>query len=203
MFGLHSVKTHLPDLSPTSGTLVFAPNENFRVSLYILLVIVSFVYQALKTSLQILQITAVMDDIPELNETYTITLLDPDALGDLSDTNSSALITILANQNPHGLLELFPIDRYDSVYVYTNLRRCVIVVTCSQCVWSHHSNASSLMVEEDVQYIELEISRSYGTFGEITVMINSVEESAVSPTGKTTLLHADHAFIVGYVHLPR
>ena len=57
-----------------------------------------------------------MDDIPELDETYSITLLDPDTLGDLSDINSSALITILANQNPHGLLELFPVDRYDIVY---------------------------------------------------------------------------------------
>ena len=57
-----------------------------------------------------------MDDIPELDETYSITLLDPDTLGDLSDINSSALITILANQNPHGLLELFPVDRYDTMH---------------------------------------------------------------------------------------
>lgn len=58
------------------------------------------------------------------------------------------------------------------------------------------------MVEEDVQYIELEIRRSYGTFGEIMVTINSVEESAVSPTGKTLLTCGlpDHVFIVGYAH---
>lgn len=57
-----------------------------------------------------------MDDIPELDETYSISLMDPDTLGDLSDVNSSALITILANQNPHGLLELFPVDRCATVY---------------------------------------------------------------------------------------
>ena len=64
------------------------------------------------------------------------------------------------------------------------------MVTCSHCVWSPHSSTSSLMVEEDVQYIELEIRRSYGTFGEIMVTINSVEESAVSPTGKTCMWSA-------------
>ena len=62
--------------------------------------------------LQILQLTAVMDDIPELDEFYTVTLLDPDMFGDLSNVNSTAVITILANQNPHGLLEVFPADRY-------------------------------------------------------------------------------------------
>ena len=56
--------------------------------------------------------TAVRDDTPELDETYTVFLLDPDTIGDLSDINHSANVTVLANQNPHGLLEIFPVDRY-------------------------------------------------------------------------------------------
>lgn len=55
--------------------------------------------------------TAVRDDIPELDETYTVSLLDPDAFGDLSDINPLANVTVLANQNPNGLLEIFPVDR--------------------------------------------------------------------------------------------
>ena len=66
---------------------------------------------------QILQITAVRDDIPELDETYTVTLLDPDIFGDLSNVNATASITILANQNPYGFLEIFPIDRYTIYHV--------------------------------------------------------------------------------------
>ena len=42
---------------------------------------------------------------------------------------------------------------------------------------------SELEVEEDVGYVELEIRRSYGTFGEISVDLNTVAGSAVSPTG--------------------
>lgn len=61
--------------------------------------------------MQIIEVTAVRDDIPELDETYTVSLLDPDAFGDLSDINPSANVTVLANQNPNGLLEIFPVDR--------------------------------------------------------------------------------------------
>ena len=69
-------------------------------------------------SAQIIEVTAVRDDIPELDETYTISLLDPDIFGDVSDINPSANVTILANQNPHGLLEIFPVDRYDMQHWY-------------------------------------------------------------------------------------
>lgn len=55
-----------------------------------------------------------MDNIPELDETYTISLLDPDTIGDLSNLNHAANVTISANQNPHGLLEIFPEDRYST-----------------------------------------------------------------------------------------
>ena len=44
-------------------------------------------------------------------------------------------------------------------------------------------NSSELVVEEDVRYVELEIRRSDGTFGDISVDLNTVPGSAVSPTG--------------------
>ena len=49
---------------------------------------------------------------------------------------------------------------------------------------TYHSNASNIAIEENMPYIELDIIRSYGTFGEITITLNAVEGSAVSPTGK-------------------
>ena len=47
-----------------------------------------------------------MDTIPELNETYTITLLPPTTLGRLATIDTIATITILANQDPYGVLEI-------------------------------------------------------------------------------------------------
>ena len=47
-----------------------------------------------------------MDTIPELNETYTITLLPPPTLGRLATIDTIATITILANQDPYGVLEI-------------------------------------------------------------------------------------------------
>ena len=52
-----------------------------------------------------------MDSIPELNETYVVTLLSPPDLGRLATTATMATITILANQDPHGVLEIFPSNK--------------------------------------------------------------------------------------------
>ena len=46
------------------------------------------------------------------------------------------------------------------------------------------SAASELLVEEDVQYVELEIQRSFGTFGEISVDLDTVAGSAISQNGE-------------------
>ncbi|CAI8042604.1 hypothetical protein GBAR_LOCUS23623, partial [Geodia barretti] len=39
--------------------------------------------------------------------------------------------------------------------------------------------------EEDVRYVALEIRRSDGTFGDISVDLNTIAGSAISPTGDT------------------
>ena len=45
------------------------------------------------------------------------------------------------------------------------------------------SDSSELLIEESTQYVELEIRRSFGTFGEIMVTLNTVEDDALSPDG--------------------
>jgi len=52
-----------------------------------------------------------MDTIPELDETYNITLLPPLNLGRLATSATVATITILANQDPYGVLEIFPSNK--------------------------------------------------------------------------------------------
>ena len=47
-----------------------------------------------------------------------------------------------------------------------------------------YSDSSSLTIEEDNRYVELEIKRSFGTFGSIMVTLNTVEGSAISPSGE-------------------
>ena len=73
------------DLSPAMGGIVFAAEEGF----------------------EILQLEAIMDGIPELDEMFNITLLPPPTLGRLANINTVATITILSNQDPSGVLEIF------------------------------------------------------------------------------------------------
>ena len=53
-----------------------------------------------------LELTALMDDIPELNETYYVQLTEVIGGGRLDSLNTIANVTILANQNPYGVFEL-------------------------------------------------------------------------------------------------
>lgn len=53
-------------------------------------------------------LTAVADSDPELNETYSVYLQSPiGGASRLSDEDTVAMVTILANQNPYGTFELF------------------------------------------------------------------------------------------------
>ena len=122
--------------------------------------------------------TAVRDDIPELSETYSVSLLDPDTIGNLSDVNHSATVTIRPNQNPHGLLEIYTTERYR----VHNLEHSLSLQYL--CLHNTYSASSELFIEEDVGYVELEIRRSDGTFGAISVDLNTISGSAVSPPGR-------------------
>ena len=67
------------------------------------------------------------------------------------------------------------------------------------------STSSELAVEEDVGYIELEIRRADGTFGEISVDLHTVAGSAVSPTGmpeKTSMIAThNHQYFVCFLQV--
>lgn len=49
---------------------------------------------------------AVRDSIPELAETFTITLLPPTELGRLATANTTATVVVESNQDPYGVFEL-------------------------------------------------------------------------------------------------
>ena len=96
-----------------------------------------------------------MDDIPETDETFFVTLLAPPLLGRLSETNTIATIIIQANQNPFGVFELSAVG----------------------------VAGSEVSIEEDVGSIEFELSRSFGTFGEVSVTLETVPGTATSTPG--------------------
>ena len=103
-----------------------------------------------------------MDDLPETDETFFVSLLTPPTLGRLSETATIATIIIQANQNPFGVIELSAVG-----------------VTGSQ-----------ISVEEDVGSIEFELTRSFGTFGEVSVTLDTVPGTAVSiPGNKQARVH--------------
>lgn len=64
-------------------------------------------YRNLYMLLQVVQLTALPDDVPELNETYYVQLTEVTGGGRLASDNTVANVTILANQNPYGVFELF------------------------------------------------------------------------------------------------
>ena len=106
--------------------------------------------------LQVIQIEALMDDLPETDETFFVSLLAPPTLGRLSEVATIATVIIQANQNPFGVVEL-----------------SVVGVAGSQ-----------LSVEEDVGTIEFELTRSFGTFDEVSITLDTVPGTAVSIPGK-------------------
>lgn len=53
-----------------------------------------------------LELTALSDDIPELNETYYVQLTEVIGGGQLAPFDTIVNVTILANQNPYGVFEL-------------------------------------------------------------------------------------------------
>lgn len=97
-----------------------------------------------------------MDDLPEADETFFVTLLAPPSLGRLSGTATVATIIIQANQDPFGVLELSAVG----------------------------VPGTRLSVGEDVGSLEFELTRSFGTFGEVSVSLDTIPGTAVSIPGK-------------------
>ena len=98
-----------------------------------------------------------MDDTPELAEVFSVILLEPTGLGRLSTNNTVATIEILPNQDPQGVLQIAPV--------------------------SLQLGEGLMAVEENIQFINYEVTRSFGTFGDITVAVETSSGTATSPNG--------------------
>lgn len=107
--------------------------------------------------LQVIQIEAVTDTVPELAECFSVTILPSNSLGRLSDNNTVARIKVAANHDPHGVFQL------------TSVTAPVV--------------GSRLLVEENVGYVEFEVTRNGGTFGEVTVTLETIARTATFAKG--------------------
>lgn len=107
--------------------------------------------------MQVVQIEAVADSIPELAELFSVNLLPPTNLGLLSDSNTMATLEVTANQDPQGVFQLTPV--------------------------SAPLVGGRLLVEEDVAYIDFEVTRNGGTFGEVMVTLETIARSATFARG--------------------
>ena len=97
-----------------------------------------------------------MDDLPEMDETFFVSLLSPTSLGRLSGTATIATIIIQANQNPFGVVELSAVGMA----------------------------GSQVSIEENVGSVEFELTRLFGTFDEVSVTLDTVPGTAVSIPGE-------------------
>ena len=103
-----------------------------------------------------------MDSLPEIAEYFSVNLLDPTELGRLSSNHTVSSVEILPNQDPQGVLQVAPV--------------------------SLPLMNGGLLVEENVQFINYEVTRTFGTFGEVTVAVETTPQSAVSTNGNSMLL---------------
>ena len=109
--------------------------------------------------LQTFDLTAVLDNEPELTETFSVTLLEP-SLGRLDTQNIVSQITIESNEFPFGRFEL--VVRSDPM-------------------------SSTVTVEEGIGSVEVEVQRTFGSFGTATVEWSAMGSSATDNTGKYEL----------------
>ncbi|KAI1900416.1 hypothetical protein AGOR_G00049720 [Albula goreensis] len=103
-FGTVSVQFTITDVNASLSTGDLVPSQGFVV---------------LEDGVRFkaLEIFAVLDEYPEMNETFTVTLSSPMGGARLGE-NLQIMITVLQNQAPLGLFRIFPSDnRTDSVTV--------------------------------------------------------------------------------------
>lgn len=117
--------------------------------------------------MQIITLEAVMDNTPEVAEVFFVTLLEPTNLGRLSTDFTQATIEILPNQDPQGVLQIAAVALPLSV---------------------------SLQVEENAEFINYEVTRSFGLFGEVTVAVETTSGTATSADGQVVSSAASQVF---------
>ncbi|XP_063820072.1 adhesion G-protein coupled receptor V1 [Pseudophryne corroboree] len=131
------------DLSPVEGYVILEEGVRFKT----------------------LEISAVLDEEPEMDEHFTVTLLNPTG-GARLGTSIHTVITVLQNQAPQGLFSIFP----------TNNR------------------TSSLMMEENNATVYLRVSRSNALNISVSVEWETVSGSAFGIKGPNTVLSVLQSF---------
>ncbi|XP_069819007.1 adhesion G-protein coupled receptor V1 isoform X3 [Dendropsophus ebraccatus] len=112
-----------------------------------------------------LEISAVLDEDPEMDEHFTVTLFNPTG-GARLGTRITTEITVLQNQAPQGLFSIFP----------TNNR------------------TSSVTMEENNATVYLKVSRSNGLNMSVSVEWETVSGSAFGIKGPNTVLSVLQSF---------
>ncbi|XP_073480601.1 adhesion G-protein coupled receptor V1 isoform X2 [Aquarana catesbeiana] len=131
------------DLSPVEGYVVLEEGERFKT----------------------LEISAVLDEEPEMDEHFTITLFNPTG-GARLGTKLQTSITVLQNQAPQGLFSIFPT----------------------------HNRTSSVTVEENNVTVYLRVSRSNGLNMSVSVEWETVYGTAFGIKGPHSVLSVLQGF---------
>ncbi|XP_048838820.1 adhesion G-protein coupled receptor V1 [Brienomyrus brachyistius] len=125
------------DLVPSEGFVVLEDGERF----------------------QALRISAVLDEEPEANETFTVTLFNPTGgarLGDFLQTT----ITVLQNQAPLGLFRIFPVqNRTSSISVEEGNKTLFMTI----------SRSNGLETAVSVEW-EFQSGTAFGMMGDVPVL---------------------------------
>ncbi|KAM5191785.1 adhesion G-protein coupled receptor V1 [Mantella aurantiaca] len=132
------------DLSPVEGYVVLEEGERFKT----------------------LEISAVLDEEPEMDEHFTITLFNPTG-GARLGTRLQTAITVLQNQAPQGLFSIFPT----------------------------HNRTNSLTVEENNVTVYLRVSRSNGLNMSVSVEWETIYGTAFGIKGPYSVLSVLQSFL--------
>ncbi|KAJ8414918.1 hypothetical protein AAFF_G00024410 [Aldrovandia affinis] len=106
-----------------------------------------------------LEIWAVLDEEPEMNETFTVTLSSPAGGARLGD-NLQTVITVLQNQAPLGLFRIFPSNRTDSVVTVEEENRTLFFTV---------SRSNGLETAVSVEW-ETQSDTAFGMKGDLPVL---------------------------------
>ncbi|KAM4808264.1 adhesion G-protein coupled receptor V1 [Rhinophrynus dorsalis] len=131
------------DLSPVQGYVILEEGVRFKT----------------------LEISAVLDEEPEMDEHFMVTLLNPTG-GARLGTRIHTSITVLQNQAPQGLFSIFPV----------------------------HNKTNSITVEESNMTVYLKVSRSNGLNLSVSVEWETLSGSALGIRGPNSVLSVLQSF---------
>ncbi|MBN3308256.1 GPR98 protein, partial [Amia calva] len=145
-FGTVTAQFHITPLNGSNATEDLVPTQGFIV---------------LEDGVRVktLQISAVLDEEPEINETFAITLSNPSGGARLGESLQT-LITVLQNQAPLGLFRIFPLQ---------NRINSVTVEEGNSTLYFRVSRSNGLEMAVSVEW-ETESHTAYGMKGDVPVL---------------------------------